>query len=91
MNPYKPKHITLPEEMHDRMTAITNKLGCTFSKLIQIALDERLPQWEAEIGSFEIDHRKTFEEKVMEKLKAHGPGKPLAQLIGTTAPPVAQD
>ncbi len=90
MPQYKSKHITMPAEMHDRIHAIAKRLGSPVSKLIQIALDERLPQWEAEIGSFEIDHRKTFEEMVIERLKAHGPGKSLAQLIGISAPPVVQ-
>lgn len=91
MNGYKSKHVSMPGEMYDRLHAIAARLGCPVSKLIQVALAERLPQWEAEAGSFQIDRRKTFEDMVCERLKARGIGKPLAELLGIAAPFVARD
>ena len=91
MNGYKSKHVSMPGEMYDRVFAMTERLGCSFSKLIQIALDERLPQWEAEIGGFQIKGKPTFEEMIDAKLEEHKTLLKLARLKGITAPFVARD
>ena len=36
-------------------TNIAEQLGCSFSKLVQSALREKLPQWQEELQGFQID------------------------------------
>lgn len=58
----KPKHITIPKETHDRTAQICEQLGCSFSRLVSIALEERLPHWEYEVGSFQLEKRDPMKE-----------------------------
>lgn len=56
------KHVSMPRWMFVRTGNIAEQLGCTFSKLVQAALREKLPQWEEEVGTFQIDPLMAFEE-----------------------------
>lgn len=69
MNNAKSKHVSMPKETYDKVTQLCERLGCSFSKVVQIALEERLPQWELQLGDFQIKEPRTFEEMVMQHLR----------------------
>ena len=77
MNGYKSKHISMSAELCDRTTTIAQRRGCSFSKLVQLALKERVPQWERRIGNFDLEDERSFEIRMMEALIARSLEKSL--------------
>ncbi len=61
--PYKSEsqHVSMPRWMYVRTSNIAEQLGCSFSKLVQAALREKIPGWEEEVGTFQIDPLQRFE------------------------------
>ncbi|WP_319466991.1 hypothetical protein [uncultured Pseudodesulfovibrio sp.] len=80
MTQYKSKHISLPAETHDRLMELCKRLGCTPSKLAQIALDEHLPKWEREAGAFQLE-RKPVKQLILESLEQKRGMQPLARQL----------
>lgn len=62
-NPYvsESKHVSMPRWMYVRASNIAEQLGCPFSKLVQAALREKLPEWETEVGGFQVDPFQRYE------------------------------
>lgn len=59
----KSKHVTMPYWMWVRAHNVAEQLGCPFSKLVQSALREKLPQWEEELGDFQVDPLQRYEDQ----------------------------
>ena len=59
--PAKGKHVTMPYWMWVDAQNVAEALGCPFSKLVQAALREKLPQWQEDVGTFQIDPLKAYE------------------------------
>lgn len=55
------KHVSMPRWMHDRVCSIAEQTGAPFSKIVQAALREKLPQLEEELGGFQIDPMQLYE------------------------------